>query len=164
MSPLEGKSRLVRTASLRASGGQFASDFAGTAQCPQNEIFVNWLPDDDNATCSALSEQSPGLPSFRTPQDQSGGNGESTSNPRRCAIWGYLAINREKFRRALATEVFGCPDGYRPISAQRFIFLATRCSRIGDLAFNSIFLRLNSGSALFVAELGSHFLPSRMAI
>ena len=54
---------------------------------------------------------------------------------------GYFASSREKFLRALAGEMFGYTHGYRPINAQRFIFLASRCSRICGRACNSIFLR-----------------------
>jgi len=72
-----------------------------------------------------------------------------------------LASSLAKFRRALAGEMLGYMDGYRPISAQRRIFFASRCSRICGRACNSIFLRQNSGSALLVPELGSQFLQQK---
>jgi hypothetical protein len=72
---------------------------------------------------------------------QSGGNAESTVNPRRSAICGYFASSREKFLRALAGEMFGYALGCLPISAQRFIFLASRCSRICGRACILIFLQ-----------------------
>lgn len=62
---------------------------------------------------------------------------------------GYLPCSLAKFRRALAGEMLGYMEGYRPISAHRFIFLASRCSRICGRAFNSIFLSRNSRSARF---------------
>ena len=68
------------------------------------------------------------------------GYADSVSNPRRCAMCGYLASSREKFLRALAGEMFGNALGCRPINAHRCIFLASRCSRICGRACNSIFL------------------------
>jgi hypothetical protein len=90
-----------------------------------------------------------------------GGYGERTSKLRRAASSGYFVSSREKFLRAFSGEMFGYADGYRPISAQRFIFLASKCSRICGRACNSIFLRRNSHSALFVTGLGSQFLQQK---
>jgi len=57
--------------------------------------------------------------------------------------------------------MFGYADGYRPISAHRFIFLASKCSRICGRAFNSIFLPIGWSSALLAPELGSQFLQQK---
>jgi hypothetical protein len=74
---------------------------------------------------------------------------------------GYLVSSREKFLRALSGEMFGYAEGYRPISDQRFIFLASKCSRICGRACNSTFLRRSSRSALLATGLGSQFLQQK---
>ena len=74
---------------------------------------------------------------------------------------GYFARSREKFLRALAGGQFGYALGWRPLSAHFCIALASRCSRICGRAFNSVFLRQNSSSALIAADLGSRFLQQR---
>ena len=98
----------------------------------------------------------------------SGGYAERTVSPKFFAICGYVASSREKFRRALAGEMFGKADGCRPINAHRCIFLASKCWRSWGRACILIFLRelagnsaVNQGSAQWNSEL---LFPVMMAI
>lgn len=64
---------------------------------------------------------------------------------------GYLASSREKFLRALAGEMLGYMDGYRPISAQRCIFVASKCWRSAGRACILIFLQRKLGGLALIA-------------